>query len=124
MKILPNSGPAAHCLKINTGVARIGRNGNGAFNQETSNLGRRDSVPQNGVPRFCLAMRVLRGKEEVRSVSHGDGGRPPLSAGSLAPCDLSLGVSCSHIPFVRLLKEVLGKRSSHLLITYSSFLLL
>lgn len=90
MKILPNSGPAAHCLKINTGVARIGRNGNGAFNQETSNLGRRDSVPQNGVPRFCLAMRVLRGKEEVRSVSHGDGGRPPLSAGSLAPCDLSL----------------------------------
>ena len=35
-------------------------------------------------------MRVLRGKEEVRSVNHGDRGQPPLSAGFLASCDLSL----------------------------------
>lgn len=86
--MLLNSVLAAHCLKINTGVACVGRNGNGAFNQKTSNLGRRDSVPQNGVPRFSLAMRVLRGKEEVRSVNHGDGGWPPLPVGLLAPCDL------------------------------------
>ena len=52
------------------------------------------SVPQNHLWRFCLAMKVLKGRSEVISVKIGGQSRhhPSLCTGSWTSCDLPLDV--------------------------------
>ena len=100
-----------------------------AFNPKAINLGRRwTQCPQNHLQRFCSAMKVFKGKKgsnfseslrrEVRSV---------VIPRCMQACQLLVIflhiLSCSHTLFARLLKGKLGKRSGHLLITCSLFLL-
>ena len=101
------------------------------FNQNAGNSGRwwTQRPPKNHLQKFFLAMKAFKRKEGHDLVNHWDRQSESLPSPTMCrlviPPDLSLdAILFTQCVLARLLKGKLGKRSGHLFITYSSFLLL
>ena len=77
------------------------------------------TAPQNHLRRSCTARKPLKGRREVISVNHWDGGRsghyPPTACSLIDSRCYIVHAVWSHGLFGRWLKGELGKRSGHLL---------
>ena len=103
----------------------------GAFNQNAGNLGWLQHLPKTTSEDSARCERFPRGIGKSSQLMRGPDSSPSplcagLCAGLLIPCNVHLDVILltvwSHNLLGRLLKGKLGKKSSHLLTTYFSFL--
>ena len=94
--------------KINMRQRDVGR-GKGVFNQNAGSLGRwwTQCSPQNHLQRFWLAMEVLRGRRELTSVNHWDGGSECMEAHQLLVIVLSM-LSRLYSLVTQFLHEIMG----------------
>ena len=86
------------------------------------------AAPQNHLWTLCVAMKVLKEKREVITVNHWDEGSESLPCSACRFNDFLQSSRCClvhtvwlHSLFKRWLNGKVGRRSGHLLFTYSSF---
>lgn len=84
------------------------------------------TAPPNHLRRSCMARKPLKGRREVISVNHWDGGRsghyPPTACSLIDSRCYIVHTVWSHGLFGKWLKGELGKRSGHLLLILHFYL--